>query len=324
MYVESVYLRIKFSRTGDSENKKTRRYEECQICFAINASRQLEIRDVWRWVYAESSRIRLGFRMSWWLPWSGWRRRCRKREYEPERRTGYWSMAYLPRWPMWILIIRQSREWSIGQWRSVRSWRWKRSRWWISLWERRIWYPFVLRYCSVWRVWRRMPIMRTGWDREMRRSTNGFTKAYVKSTGKIPSMSGWSWFWNLAGSIWSVWNYWIRLIQRTSEHRCLRRFIQTLRKGRLSWYPVMTWKIWRSCWNRPRGKGSTSIPMERCCRLMVTRSFPNTSIWREILELHGRISRRNLWIFRRRYYLPPTVWCLQDQVMRIGSTLHQW
>ena len=45
-YVESVYLRIKFSRTGDSENKKTRRYEECQICFAINASRQLEIRDV--------------------------------------------------------------------------------------------------------------------------------------------------------------------------------------------------------------------------------------------------------------------------------------
>ena len=42
------------------------------------------------------------------------------------------------------------------------------------------------------RVWRRMPIMRTGWDREMRRSTNGFTKAYVKSTGKIPSMSGWS------------------------------------------------------------------------------------------------------------------------------------
>ncbi len=46
MYVESVYLRIKFSRTGDSENKKTRRYEECQICFAINASRQLEIRDV--------------------------------------------------------------------------------------------------------------------------------------------------------------------------------------------------------------------------------------------------------------------------------------
>ena len=46
MYVESVYLRIKFSRTGDSENKKTRRYEECQICFAINASRQLETKDV--------------------------------------------------------------------------------------------------------------------------------------------------------------------------------------------------------------------------------------------------------------------------------------
>ena len=46
MYVESVYLRIKFFRTGDSENKKTTRYEECQICFAINASRQLEIRDV--------------------------------------------------------------------------------------------------------------------------------------------------------------------------------------------------------------------------------------------------------------------------------------
>ena len=50
----------------------------------------------------------------------------------------------------------------------------------------------------------------------------------------------------------------------------------------------------------------------------------NTSIWREILELHGRISRRNLWIFRRRYYFTTNCLMPQDQVMRIGSTLHQW
>ena len=43
---DSPFSCIKFSRTGDSENKKTRRYKECQICFAINASRQLETKDV--------------------------------------------------------------------------------------------------------------------------------------------------------------------------------------------------------------------------------------------------------------------------------------